>query len=95
MPRLRMRTIGVGVVAEHGHQPLVDLRLEEDIQRASLSPPPAVAAAGRTGAARVICGMCDSGADSICVKTASDAAFRPDENHTNSPPIRSPARRRP
>src|SRR6185437_15842534 len=46
---------------------------------------------GLTGAARLIAGMCDSGADSMLAKTSSDAALRLVENQTNSPPITASA----
>ena len=83
MPVLRMRTIGIGVAAEDGDQTLVDLGFQEDIERVRNRPASAGAAGGRTGAARVICGMCAGGAPSSrandLVGGGIEAGGEPDE----------------
>ena len=56
MPRLRMRTMGVGGVHMHGDEALVDLGLEKRAQRVNYRQN-GRRAGGSTGAARAICGI--------------------------------------
>ena len=50
------------VIAQHGHQPLVDLRLQEHVERIKRRRRAGGGGGGFTGAARVIAGIFASGA---------------------------------
>ena len=85
MPRLRMRTSGSRGLHDR-HQTLIDLGLEERAERSG-DRPAGCGGGGRTGAARTICGMWAGGTACMRANSSSDAALRPVENQTNSPPI--------
>ena len=90
MPRLRMRTIGVGVGRRaRVTRPWSISGLRNTYERVGRVAPGGGGGGGRTGAARVICGMCAGGAPSMransVVGGGIQAGGEPDEQAGRSP----------